>query len=122
MEAVLDTGFTLSYLDEVLNFLFPLFPPLTAQSPHIHSLTRLIVSLSNASLVIPLFVSLVPKEKLVAYQLAFDLAEGGSQEFLASVREGLPSEEGVGYNHTRKILANRFNSLQKMPTTQSEEF
>jgi 26S proteasome regulatory subunit N2 len=95
MEAVLNTGFSLSYREEVLHFLFPLFPPLTPQATHIHSLTRLLVSLSDASLTIPLLSSLVHKEKLVAYQLAFDLAEGGTQEFLGSVREGLPLGEGV---------------------------
>ena len=95
MEAVLNTGFSLSYREEVLHFLFPLFPPLTPQATHFHSLTRLLVALSDASLTIPLLASLVHKEKLVAYQLAFDLAEGGTQEFLGSVREGLPSGEEV---------------------------
>ncbi|KAJ3516366.1 hypothetical protein NLJ89_g1157 [Agrocybe chaxingu] len=41
MEGVLNTGFSLSYRDEVLRFLFPLFPRPTAGdgSPHVHALT-----------------------------------------------------------------------------------
>ncbi|KIJ45113.1 hypothetical protein M422DRAFT_29967 [Sphaerobolus stellatus SS14] len=91
MEAVLDTGFKLSYRDEVLHFLLPLFPPPTARSQHIYTLTRLLVTLSDVSLTIPLFTSLVPKEKLLAYQFAFDFVEGGSQEFLEALRKGLPT-------------------------------
>jgi 26S proteasome regulatory subunit N2 len=90
MEAVLDTGFKLSYRDEVLHFLLPLFPPPSPQTPHIYALTRLLVTLSDASLTVPLFISLVPDEKLLAYQFAFDFVEGGSQEFLEAVRNGLP--------------------------------
>ena len=97
MEAVLDTGFSLSYRDRVLRFLFPLFPrPTTGDgSPHLHSLTRLLVTLSNAMLTVPLISSLVPTEKLLAYQLAFDLAEGGAQDFLESVRQELPEGDVV---------------------------
>lgn len=90
MEAVLDTGFKLSYRDEVLHFLLPLFPPPFPHSPHIYALTRLLVTLSDASLTVPLLKSLVPKEKLLAYQFAFDFVEGGSQEFLEAVRNELP--------------------------------
>jgi len=88
MEGVLDTGFSLSYRDQVLSFLFPLFPPPVTgdSSPHVHSLTRLLVTLSSPSLTVPFITSLVPKEKLLAYQFAFDLVEGGSQDFLESVR------------------------------------
>jgi 26S proteasome regulatory subunit N2 len=93
MEAALDTGFTLAYRNEVLDFLLSLFPPLCANSRHIHAFTRLLVSLSNASITIPIFASLLPGNRLVAYQLAFDLSEGGSQEFLKNVREGLPEDE-----------------------------
>jgi 26S proteasome regulatory subunit N2 len=97
MEAVLDNHFPLSYRDQVLNFLYPLFPPPTidSKSPHIHSLTRLLVTLSNPALTVTLLVSLVPGEKLVAYQLAFDLVEGGAQDFLETVRNDLPVEDEV---------------------------
>jgi len=91
MEAVLDTAFKLSYRDEVLHFLLPLFPPPTSRSPHIYTLTRLLVTLSDVTLTIPLFKSLIPKEKLLAYQFAFDFVEGGSQEFLEALRNGLPT-------------------------------
>jgi hypothetical protein len=97
MEAVLDTGFSLSYRDQVLHFLFPLFPkPSTGDgSPHAHALTRLLVTLSSPALTVPLLTSLIPKEKLLAYQFAFDLVEGGAQDFLESVRNDLPEGDGV---------------------------
>lgn len=91
MEAVLDTGFKLSYRDEVLHFLLPLLPPPSPHSPHIYTVTRILVTLSDVSLTIPLFTSLVPKEKLLAFQFAFDFVEGGSQEFLETLRNELPA-------------------------------
>lgn len=108
MEAVLDTGFKLSYRDQVLNFLLPLFPPPTAQSAHIPALTRLFVTLSSTPLTVKFLQSLVPKEKLLAYQFAFDFVEGGTQDFLESVRTALP--EGTGaqkdvYDKIRLILS-----------------
>ncbi|KAJ7125679.1 D-isomer specific 2-hydroxyacid dehydrogenase [Mycena crocata] len=109
MEGVLDTGFSLSYRDQVLSFLFPLFPQPVAgdSSPHVHSLTRLLVTLSSPSLTVPFLTSLVPKEKLLAYQFAFDLVEGGSQDFLESVRTELPdgdSNTKEVYDKLRNIL------------------
>lgn len=98
MEAVLDNHFPLSYRDQVLNFIYPLFPSPTidSKSPYIHSLTRLLVTLSNPTLTVSLLVSLVPQEKLVAYQLAFDLVEGGAQDFLETIRNVLPEGDEVG--------------------------
>ena len=90
MEAVIDTQFSLSYRDLVLEFLHPLFPPLENRSPHIHALTRLLVALSSSETTVPLLVSLVPGKKLLAYQFAFDLVEGGSQDFLEAIRNELP--------------------------------
>ncbi|KAJ7293479.1 D-isomer specific 2-hydroxyacid dehydrogenase [Mycena rebaudengoi] len=109
MEGVLDTGFSLSYRDQVLSFLFPLFPhPVAGDgSPHVHSLTRLLVTLSSPSLTVPFLTSLVPKEKLLAYQFAFDLVEGGSQDFLESVRTELPDGDANTkeiYDKLRSIL------------------
>lgn len=102
MEGVLDTGFSLSYRDQVLRFLFPLFPqPTTGDgSPHVHALTRLLVTLSDPTLTIPLLTSLVAREQLLAYQLAFDLVEGGSQDFLETIRADLPEgdEVNIYYN------------------------
>lgn len=95
MEAVLDTNFSLSFRDEVLRFLYPLFPPLESKCSHIHAVTRLLVTLSSVSLALPLFTSLVPKDTLLAFQLAFDLVEGGSQDFLESLRTELPEGDGV---------------------------
>jgi 26S proteasome regulatory subunit N2 len=97
MEAVLDNHFPLSYREQVLNFLYPLFPSPTidSKSPYIHSLTRLLVTLSNPALTVSLLVSLVSREKLIAYQLAFDLVEGGAQDFLESIRNDLPVGDEV---------------------------
>lgn len=79
MDAVFDTAFPLSYRDQVLQFPYPLFPPpsTNAKSPHVHSLTRLLVTLSSPSLAAPFLKSLAPREKLLAYQFTFDLVEGG---------------------------------------------
>jgi 26S proteasome regulatory subunit N2 len=92
MEAVVDSNFSLSYRDEVLHF-----PSATAntKSLHVHALTRLLVTLSDPSLTLPLLTSLVPKHKLLAFQFAFDLVEGGAQDFLESLRSDLPEGEGV---------------------------
>ncbi|KAJ7103629.1 armadillo-type protein [Mycena belliarum] len=109
MEGVLDTGFSLSYRDQVLSFLFPLFPQPVAgdSSPHVHALTRLLVTLSSPSLTVPFLTALIPEEKLLAYQFAFDLVEGGSQDFLESVRTELPDGNADTkdiYDKLRSIL------------------
>ena len=97
MEAVVDTAFSLSYRDEVLNFLFPLFPrPKSGEaSPYAHALTRLLITLSNSSLTVYFLTSLIPNEKLLAYQFAFDLVESGAQDFLAAIRRELPEGDEV---------------------------
>lgn len=97
MEAVIDSGFSLSYRDIVLRFLYPLFPRPTAGdgSALAHALTRLLVTLGDPSLTVPLLVTLVPKEKLLAYQFAFDLVEGGARDFLELVRTQLPAGDDV---------------------------
>lgn len=109
MEAVLDNHFPLSYREQVLNFLYPLFPSPTidSKSPYIHSLTRLLVTLSNPALTVSLLVSLVPREKLIAYQLAFDLVEGGAQDFLESIRNDLPVGDEVCWSIAWVVHAQR---------------
>ncbi|GBE77828.1 26S proteasome regulatory subunit rpn2 [Sparassis crispa] len=109
MEAVLDTAFPLAYRNQVLRFLLPLFPPPTSatKSPHVYSLTRLLVSLSSPELTVPLLTSLVPSENLLAYQFAFDLVEGGSQDFLETIRKELPEGQADTkpiYDKLRRIL------------------
>lgn len=66
MDSVLDTNFSLSYRDEVLRFLLLLFPPSKAQAAYINAVTRLLVTLGDPSLAIPLLTSLVPTENLLA--------------------------------------------------------
>ncbi|KAJ3870230.1 D-isomer specific 2-hydroxyacid dehydrogenase [Lentinula novae-zelandiae] len=116
MEAVIDSGFSLSYRDTVLRFLFPLFPRPTAGdgSALAHALTRLLVTLGDPSLTVPLLVSLVPKEKLLAYQFSFDLVEGGARDYLDLVRTQLPAgdddslEPRSSIYHTALTLQNAF--------------
>ena len=106
MEAVIDNGFSLSYRDEVLHFIFPLFPQTTSRnSSHVHAITRLLITLSSPSLTVPFLVSLVPKEPLLAYQFAFDLVEGGAQDYLESVRTALPEGASVTSNPALNIQA-----------------
>jgi len=112
MEGILDTGFSLSYRNQTLRFLFPLFPRPSAGdgSPHVHALTRLLIALSDPSLTIPLFTSLVSSEPLLAYQFAFDLVEGGSQDFLETLRSELPGGDDVSNRITllfRILTSNR---------------
>ncbi|KAF9535345.1 armadillo-type protein [Crepidotus variabilis] len=112
MEGILDTGFSLSYRDEVLRFFLPLFPKPTAGegAAHLHSLTRLLVTLSDPSLTIPLITSLVASDTLLAYQLAFDLVEGGSQDFLETLRTDLPAGDDSTkpvYDKIRIILTGK---------------
>jgi 26S proteasome regulatory subunit N2 len=110
MEVVLDNNFSLSYRDQVLNFLYPLFPPIAGESssPHVLTLMRIMVTLSTPSLVIPLLSSLASGQELLAYQLAFDLAEGGAQDFLENVRKDLPEgDEASIHFHIDVLFTNR---------------
>ncbi|KAI0673424.1 26S proteasome regulatory complex non-ATPase subcomplex Rpn2/Psmd1 subunit [Trametes maxima] len=109
MEAVLDTAFPLAYRDQVLKFVFPLFPAPTsdAKSPHVYSLTRILVTLNSPEMTVSFLNSLVPRQKLLAYQFAFDLVEGGGQDFLEAIRKDLPEgneESKPIYDQLRKIL------------------
>lgn len=112
MEGVLDTGFSLSYRDEVLRFLFPLFPlpKVGDTSPHVHAVTRLLVALSDPEITIPFLSSLISTQPLLAYQIAFDLVEGGSQDFLEILRTSLPEgDENTTpvYDKLRQILTGK---------------
>lgn len=106
MEGAIDTGFSLSYRDEVLRFLLPLFPRPTAGegAAHVHSITRLLVTIGDPSLTIPLVNTLVSSETLLAYQLAFDLVEGGSQDFLETLRAELPVGDEARLSHFNQKL------------------
>ena len=97
MEAVLDTAFPLVFRDQVLKFLFPLFPAPAgdAKSAHVYALTRILVTLNSPEMTINFLNSLVPRQKLLAYQFAFDLVEGGGQDFLEAVRRDLPEGNEV---------------------------
>lgn len=104
MDSVLDMNFSLSYRDEVLNFLLPLFPPLESRASHVYAVTRLLVTLSEPSLTVPMLTKLVPTEKLLAFQLAFDLVEGGGQDFLEAVRTELPGGDAVSIILMTRLL------------------
>ncbi|KAF8331501.1 26S proteasome regulatory complex, non-ATPase subcomplex, Rpn2/Psmd1 subunit [Cantharellus anzutake] len=127
MEAVLDTGFTLAFRDKVLHHILPLFPPLAPKARHIHTLTRIHVALSSPPLTIPLLSGLVEeglngdKDQLaVAYQIAFDLVEGATQDFLEAVRSGFPelapTEEG-----SAPIKTPRSDATERLRTILSGE-
>ncbi|KAG8899523.1 proteasome regulatory particle base subunit [Tulasnella sp. 403] len=116
IDAVLDSGFKLAFRNKVLNHVVPLFPPPEVQSPHIYSITRLHVTLASPSLTIALLTSLVASaseeqigKQLLAYQIAFDLVEGGTQDYIEAVRTGLPEgstpAEEQAYTKLRKILS-----------------
>ena len=125
MEGVLDTGFSLSYRDQVLRFLFSLFPATTTgdSSPHVHSLTRLLVTLSDPELTIPFLTSLVTNEPLLAYQIAFDLVEGGSQDYLENLRTSLPEGDEVSYSSYPRFLLVSFPPRKRSrPTTSLDRF
>ncbi|KAH6917463.1 26S proteasome subunit RPN2a [Coprinopsis sp. MPI-PUGE-AT-0042] len=112
MDSVLDTNASLSYRDHVLRFLFPLFPtPKTGdQAPHVHAITRLLITLSDPELTIPFLSSLVAHDYLLAYQLAFDLVEGGSQDFLENLKTSLPEGDEktkATYDKLRQILTGK---------------
>lgn len=125
MEAVIDTGFSLSYRDQVLKFLLPLFPAATSSTgSHVHSLTRLLVTLNQSELTVPLLTSLVPSNKLLAYQFAFDFVEGGSQDFLEAIRNDLPKDEVVSiylrvafHGFLSKSIHNRCHKTRRKHTT-----
>jgi hypothetical protein len=102
MDSVIDSGVSLSRRDGVLRYLLPLFPPpaIETKGSHVYALTRLLVTLSDPSLTIPLLTSLVPNKALLAYQFAFDLVEGGAQDFLESLRSELPEGDDVSFIFT----------------------
>lgn len=106
MEVVLDTGFPLSYRDQVLNLLSPLFPsPSQTNSSHMPALARLHVTLNNPSTTTALLTSLVQNDKLVAYQFAFDLVEGGARDFLEAVRKELPQGKDVRFTFVGYVFS-----------------
>ena len=117
MDAVLDTGFSLLYRNEVLKFLLPLFrlPSSKDRSTHVHSVTRLLVSLGSPDLTIPFLKSFVPGDKLLAYQLAFDLVEGGAQDFLESIRKDLPEGDEVSISSLH-VLSHPLICLFRLPS------
>ena len=103
MEGVLDTGFPLLYRNQVLRFLLPLFPQPSAGegAAYANSIVHLLVTLSDPSLTIPF---LVESEELLAYQFAFDLVEGGSQDFLETLRTELPQGDEVSLTNYRRCI------------------
>ena len=114
MEVALDTGFPLSYRDQVLKFLSPLFPlPSQTNSLHMPALARLHVTLNNPSTTTALLTSLAQKDKLVAYQFAFDLVEGGARDFLEAVRKQLPQGKDVRLTLTCRYCLFNFKQESK---------
>ncbi|KAG9097186.1 proteasome regulatory particle base subunit [Ceratobasidium sp. UAMH 11750] len=100
MDAVLDVGFNLATRNRVLHHLCPLFPLPKLGAQYTLALTRLHVAFETASVTSPLFRKLIESSdktnRLLACQLAFDLVEGCTQDFLRVVSTSLLlSEEYV---------------------------
>ncbi|CAE7203319.1 unnamed protein product [Rhizoctonia solani] len=107
MDAVLDVGFNLATRNRVLHHLCPLFPLPKPGANYTIALTRLHVALATPSVTIPLFQKLIESgdktNRLLACQLAFDLVEGSTQDFLRIVSNSLSSTEN--YDIIRQILS-----------------
>ncbi|QRW18607.1 26S proteasome regulatory complex, subunit Rpn2/Psmd1 [Rhizoctonia solani] len=107
MDAVLDVGFNLATRNRVLHHLCPLFPLPKPGANYTIALTRLHVALATPSVTNPLFQKLIESgdktNRLLACQLAFDLVEGSTQDFLRIVSNSLPS--GENYELIRQILS-----------------
>lgn len=107
MDAVLDVGFNLATRNRVLHHLCPLFPLPKPGAQYTLALTRLHVALETPAVTTPLFQKLIGSgdktNRLLAYQLAFDLVEGSTQDFLRIVFNSLPSSED--YDVVRQILS-----------------
>ncbi|CUA76623.1 26S proteasome regulatory subunit rpn2 [Schizosaccharomyces pombe 972h-] [Rhizoctonia solani] len=107
MDAVLDVGFNLATRNRVLHHLCPLFPLPKPGANYTIALTRLHVALATPAVTIPLFQKLIDSgdktNRLLACQLAFDLVEGSTQDFLRIVSNSLPSIET--YDLIRQILS-----------------
>ncbi|CAE6441981.1 unnamed protein product [Rhizoctonia solani] len=107
MDAVLDVGFNLATRNRVLHHLCPLFPLPKPGANYTIALTRLHVALATPVVTIPLFQKLIETgdktNRLLACQLAFDLVEGSTQDYLRIVSNSLPSTEN--YDLIRQILS-----------------
>ncbi|CAE6456206.1 unnamed protein product [Rhizoctonia solani] len=107
MDAVLDVGFNLATRNRVLHHLCPLFPLPKPGANYTIALIRLHVALATPSVTNPLFQKLIESgdktNRLLACQLAFDLVEGSTQDFLRIVSNSLPSTEN--YDIIRQILS-----------------
>jgi 26S proteasome regulatory subunit N2 len=116
MEGVLDTGFPLLYRNQVLRLLLPLFPQPSAGEGAVQAnpIIHVLVTLSDSSLTIPFLNSLVESEELLAYQFAFDLVEGGSQDFLETLRTELPQGDEVSLlDHRYRMIGSNYPRKHK---------
>lgn len=83
-----------------------------------HSLTRLHVTLSLPSVTAPFLTSLIEQglsgksEQLsIAYQVAFDLVEGGTQEFLEALCSSFPESTGDTSSSPKSQAFDRLRSI-----------
>jgi hypothetical protein len=86
---------------------------------HAHALTRLLVTLADPAAASPLLRGLVEKDKLLAYQFAFDLVEGGAQDFLETVRNDLPQDGVRAYERRSAYMLMRLRRSTRRCTTNS---
>ncbi|KAI7871307.1 armadillo-type protein [Spinellus fusiger] len=85
----------LEFRNQVLRLLVTLYQ--TLEEPDYVSVSQCLVHLNDATKCASILQSLVVKEEeLMAYQIAFDLEENATQEFLSKVSKALPEDDAPG--------------------------
>ncbi|EFA76166.1 26S proteasome regulatory subunit S1 [Heterostelium album PN500] len=104
-----------AFRQSVLNILVKLY--LTLEKPDFVSITQCLIFLDDAHEIATILLNLIKKDDnsvLLAYQLAFDLFQNGTQQFLANIRKLLPAaaaaatqSSGEGANKEGTIAADK---------------
>lgn len=81
------------FRNKVLNSLVPIIRALP--QPDYFAIAKIIVQLNDADLAIDLFKDLIPRDKLVAYQVAFDLVASASQQLLETVHSHFSADSNA---------------------------
>ena len=98
MSVVQERGLRNEILDMILDLLSE------SSTPEYFAIAKCIVYLNEIEKASEILVQLIrqdnPKLRAVAYQIAFDMYDNSTQEFLKKVREALPSKEGESNGDT----------------------
>ena len=108
---VLDCSVTVinnrKFRNKVLNTLVPII--LELKNPDYFAISKIIVQLNDYTLATKIFKDLLGSkqddDRLVAYQVAFDLVASASQELLEKVAEEINEIEGPAYSKLGRILS-----------------